>query len=152
MRFLKIIVLPLLSLSFAFAQSTPAGPGKANVRFTPDMLDKNVDPCVDFYAYACSKWQAQNPVPSDRSSWGRSNELTERGEYILRDILDKYSLNDAKRSAPEQQIGDYYQGCMDESAIERAGTAPLQEELKAIDFLKSKQDLAAEAIRLHRRG
>jgi putative endopeptidase len=152
MRILTLIALLLFLLSFSFGQTAPAGPGKANVRFTADMLDKSVDPCVDFYAYACSKWQAQNPVPSDRSSWGRFNELTERGEYILRDILDKYSANDAKRSAPEQKIGDYYQACMDESAIERAGAAPLQSELKAVDALKSKQDLAAEAIHLHRQG
>jgi endothelin-converting enzyme/putative endopeptidase len=41
---------------------------------------------------------------------------------------------------------------MDETAINKAGTAPLAAELKTIDRLKSKQDLAKDAIRLHRLG
>ena len=146
MRYLSLLLL-CGSLCLAQSNSTSSG-----VRFNPDMLDKSIDPCTDFYAYACGKWQAQNPIPSDRSSWGRFNELQERGENIIRDILEKYSANDSKRTANEQKIGDYYQGCMDETAINKAGTAPLAAELKTIDRLKSKQDLAKDAIRLHRLG
>ena len=146
MRYLSLLLL-CGSLCLAQSNSTSSG-----VRFNPDMLDKSIDPCTDFYAYACGKWQAQDPIPSDRSSWGRFNELQERGENIIRDILEKYSANDSKRTANEQKIGDYYQGCMDETAINKAGTAPLAAELKTIDRLKSKQDLAKDAIRLHRLG
>ena len=146
MRYLSLLLL-CGSLCLAQSNSTSSG-----VRFNPDMLDKSIDPCTDFYAYACGKWQAQDPIPSDRSSWGRFNELQERGENIIRDILEKYSANDSKRTANEQKIGDYYQGCIDETAINKAGTAPLAAELKTIDRLKSKQDLAKEAIRLHRLG
>src|SRR5437773_12175507 len=39
---------------------------------------------------------------------------------------------------------------MDESAIESAGTRPLQDEFKAIDALQSKQDLAEKVTHLHR--
>jgi putative endopeptidase len=123
-----------------------------NIGFSAEMLDKSVDPCTDFYAYACSKWKAKNPIPSDRPSWGRFNELQERGEYIMRDILQKYTNDDPKRSAVEQKIGDYYQSCMDEGAIEKLGTKPLTAGMERIAALKSKQDLAPELIRLHREG
>ena len=159
MRFLKItsLLLTLLLLPFVnscLAQSgAPAGqPQTGHVSFTADMLDKNIDPCTDFYGYACSKWQAQNPIPGDHPSWGRFNELEERGEQTVRGILEKYSANDSKRSPVEQKIGDYYQSCMDEAAIEAAGTRPLADEFKAIDALKSKADLAKELIRLHRQA
>jgi putative endopeptidase len=154
MRFLKITAFLLLAAGLGVAQSgAPANaPKNANVSFTADMLDKNIDPCTDFYAYACSKWQKQNPIPSDQPGWGRFNELQERGQYIVRDILQKYSAGDPKRSATEQKIGDYYQSCMDESAIESAGTRPLDNEFKMIDAIHSKPELAKEAIHLHRQG
>jgi len=161
MRFLKItsLVLSLLLLAFlslSLAQSGAGAPASqpktGHVSFTADMLDKNIDPCTDFYGYACSKWQAQNPIPGDHPSWGRFNELEERGEQTVRGILEKYAANDSTRSPVEQKIGDYYQSCIDEAAIEAAGTRPLADEFKAIDGLKSKADLAKEIIRLHRQA
>lgn len=154
MRVLKIMAFVLLAFGLCLAQSVaPAGQVQnENIRFSAGMLDKNIDPCTDFFAYACSKWKAQNPIPSDRSSWGRFNELQERGEYIVRDILQKSTVADPKRGALQQKIGDYYQSCMDENAIDTAETGPLQAELKAIDGLKSKQELAKQAVRLHRKG
>src|SRR6185312_14002742 len=88
MRYLSLLLL-CGSLCLAQSNSAPAAP--SGVRFNVDMLDKTIDPCTDFYAYACSKWQAQNPIPSDRSTWGRFNELQERGENVIREILEKYS-------------------------------------------------------------
>jgi putative endopeptidase len=157
MHFLRPIIIACLLVGMVAAQANPPasstekGPS-GNVGFSADMLDRSVDPCTDFYAYACSKWKAQNPIPSDRPSWGRFNELQERGEYIMRDILQKYTGDDPKRSAVEQKIGDYYQSCMDESAIEKLGTKPLAGDLERVAALKSKQDLAPELVQLHREG
>ncbi len=153
----KFLLFLCLCVGLTSAQANPPAssnerPPAGNVGFSVDMLDKSVDPCTDFYAYACSKWKAQNPIPSDRPSWGRFNELQERGEYIMRDILQRYTNADPKRSPVEQKIGDYYQSCMDESAIEKLGTKPLAEDLQRVAALKSKQDLAPELIRLHREG
>jgi len=156
MRFWKLFTI-VIALLPAFAapalrgQDTEASK-KAAIRFSPDLLDKDVDPCNDFYAYACSKWIAANPIPSDRSSWGRFNELAERGEYIVRDILEKAAVDRPGRTANEQKIGDYYASCMDEGAIEKAGTRPLDADFQSIAALTSKQHLAGEIVRLHREG
>jgi endothelin-converting enzyme/putative endopeptidase len=155
-NFVKLLTVCIM-LWTALAQNMPAqeksdSTKPADVRFSVDMLDKGIDPCNDFYAYACGKWVAQNPIPADRSSWGRFNELAERGEYIVREILEKAAVDRPGRSANEQKIGDYYASCMDESVIEKAGTKPLQPNFESIAAIKSKEDLAKEIVRLHREG
>jgi endothelin-converting enzyme/putative endopeptidase len=153
MRFFNTALFVVLSLALGYAQSAaPANSPSHPVRFSADMLDQSIDPCTDFYAYACTKWKAQNPIPGDRPGWGSFNVLQERGEYIVRDLLQKYSSNDSGRNPIEQKIGDYYQACMDEGAIDTAGIRPLDSELKTIAALHSKQDLAKEVVRLQRLG
>jgi putative endopeptidase len=115
----------------------------------PTLIDKSIDPCQDFYQYSCGGWLKQNPVPPDQSSYGRDTELAERNRLILRSILEKAAINDPKRSSIDQKIGDYYSSCMDETAIEKQGTAPLQPELDRIGNIKNKSDLAPVIARLH---
>ena len=150
---LKSLTVSLLLVPAVFAQEKPEAPKPpADVRFSADLLDKSIDPCNDFYGYACSKWQAQNPVPSDRPAWGRFNELQQRGEYIVRDILEKASVDRPGRGANEQRVGDYYASCLDEPAIEKAGTKSLEPDFHSIAAIQSKEDLPKEIVRLHRQG
>jgi putative endopeptidase len=151
MRYLsKVLAVFILLVPVLSAQEKPKS--AAAVPFSVDLLDKSIDPCNDFYAYACSKWRAQNPIPADRSSWGRFNELAERGQYIVRDILEKASAEHLGRSSNEQKIGDYYASCMDEAAVEKAGTKPLDRDFQSVSAIHSKQELPKEIVRLHDEG
>src|SRR5258706_5417864 len=147
MRVTSVAIGILASVAFAADPKIPATPG-----FDIHALDTAADPCVDFYQYACGSWNAKNPIPPDRSSWGRFDELFERNQIILRGILEKYSAADPKRSPLEQKIGDYYSACMDEAGIEKAGLAPIEPELGRIRALTDKAALAEEIARLHLAG
>ena len=137
--------LPLLLLLSPFLASSQTG-------FSPLSMDRTADPCVDFYQYACGGWLKANPVPADQASWGRFNELEDRNRDVLRRILDRLSVNDPKRTPIEQKIGDFYQSCMDETSINKAGLVPLKPELDRIAAIPAKSAIVDVLIRLQRRG
>jgi len=152
-----LLCLLLLSSSLAVLGQTgdaPAGTEKSKAtpkleHFDPNLIDKDLNPCDDFYKYSCKKWLTANPIPADQVFWSTGSSLELWNEAVLRDTMEASSKNDPKRSAVQQKIGDYWAACMDESAIEAAGLKPLQPELDRIDGLKSKKDITAEIARLH---
>lgn len=144
-----------LLASLAAAQDT--GTAKNNqepVRipgFDPALLDRSVDPCVDFYQYSCGPWMKNNPIPADQSTWGQFNELAERNRAILHDILEK-AAKASNRKPNEQKIGDFYESCMNEDAINKKGIAVLQPEFKRISALKDKGEIAGLIGHQHSQG
>jgi putative endopeptidase len=117
--------------------------------FDPNLVDKTLDPCNDFYKYACSKWLTANPIPADQVYWSTGSGLELWNENLLRETLEAASKNDPNRSTVQQKIGDYWAACMDESGIEAAGLKPLQPELERIAALKSKKEITLEIAHLH---
>ena len=117
--------------------------------FDTNLVDKSLNPCDDFYKYACNKWIAANPIPADQVYWTTGSGLEMWNDAVLRETLEANSKNDPKRTAVQQKIGDYWAACADESAIEAAGLKPLQPELDRIAALSSKKELALEIAHLH---
>src|SRR5580700_8584544 len=151
MRVLSVVFL-LCAAIFCSAQSTPSATGgpKQIPSFDVTAIDKTVEPCVDFYQYACGNWMKNNPIPPDKSRWGRFDELAEQNLYILRDILNQAQAP-GQHSATETKVGDFYASCMDESTIEKKGTAPLVPELARIDGIKTKANVIQQVAYMHQR-
>ena len=152
MRLLTVLsVLLALCLAAQAQRTTAAAAGSMPdlERFSPEQADKSLDPCSNFFQYACGKWIKANPIPADQAGWGTFNVLGIWNLAALHDALEQAANSPANHTAIEAMVGDYYASCKDEAAIDKAGIAPLQPTLESIAKLHDKSQLPALIARLH---
>ena len=116
------------------------------------VMDRAVDPCVDFYRFACGGWLRETRLPPDRPRLGRGfAAVDEKNQEVLRDILEGLSSSSA-RDREARQLGDFYASCLDEAAIEKGGMAPLQPIFGEIDRVRDPASLFEVTGHLHAIG
>lgn len=139
-----LLLLMAVGVCAQTSSSTKPAPG-----FSIDTIDKTIDPCVDFYKYACGNWIKNSEIPPDQAVWGSFVELHERNLDIERGILEKASAGGASRNAVDQRIGDLYGSCMDEKVVDAKGISPLKPELDRVAAVQDKGALIDEIAHLH---
>jgi endothelin-converting enzyme/putative endopeptidase len=146
MRALPVLLLFLLPNLLAQQPLT-------SLPYTPSLdlnaMDRSAQPCENFYRYACGTWIKDNPIPPDQPRWDVYSKLTYENQLFLWGLLQQAGNASAARTPNEQKIGDLFHACMDESAVEKAGAAPLGPALREIAALRSLDALPAFLARQH---
>jgi putative endopeptidase len=112
-------------------------------------LNRQVEACTDFYEFANGSWRAANPIPASLPKWSRRIAAHDENWHRQQSVLEATaSKKDWREGSAEQVAGDYYASCMDESAVEAAGIAPLRALMTLIDQARTLADVERNIRRL----
>ncbi|XP_040194186.1 phosphate-regulating neutral endopeptidase PHEX [Rana temporaria] len=92
-------------------------------------INLSVDPCDNFFQYACGGWIEHNPIPDDQSNYGIYPWLRNNVDLKIKALLEK-PLSKRRDSEATQKAKIFYISCMNESQIEEVDVRPLIKLLK----------------------
>ncbi|CAG2066313.1 unnamed protein product [Timema podura] len=93
-------------------------------------MDLNVDPCDNFYDFACGQFIKKTTIPDEKSSVNRFTLISDELQMQLRQIVDEpVKADDLK---PFRLAKDLFRSCINKSRIEERGLGPFRELLKEL--------------------
>lgn len=94
-------------------------------------IDDTVNPCDNFYDYACNSWIKNNPIPDGKSMWGTFGKLEMQNQLVVKNVLER-NVSEYK-SAAEKKAKSYYESCLDvDETMDKMGAKPMLDLLSKI--------------------
>lgn len=88
-------------------------------------LDETIDPCDDFYSFACGNFHNYASLPDGKNAYNSYSKVEELVQLQLRRILEQPPLPNEPK--PFQLVKQFYSSCLDEVTIEERGLQPLHD-------------------------
>ncbi|KAK7482533.1 hypothetical protein BaRGS_00026244, partial [Batillaria attramentaria] len=98
--------------------------------FLSESIDSTVNPCDDFYRFACGKWIDSHPIPTDSSSIQNFKLIADDVQDLLKELLMD---DDATSPQGIQQARSFFRSCEDTDRMDKRGAAPLLDMFKTAD-------------------
>jgi putative endopeptidase len=142
----------------AFAAVSKGG-SKPITLAVPDILDASalkdaIDPCNDFYQFACGRWIENTEIPADKDRvLHQSTALMDLTDEKLNNLILKVSKGDSSlQTKASKQIVDYYNSCMDFGKKVPAAEALLKKRLAMVERLPGIKDVTSILVAMHGEG
>jgi putative endopeptidase len=112
-------------------------PDVPSLGYSPQNMDRSVDPRKDFYRYAAGNWLKNTEIaPSDPDVGGFTLLAHQLDTQLLALIKDAAAASGLPKGSPRQQVGDFYKAAMDTSRRNALGLQPLAGDLQRIASAK----------------
>ncbi|XP_027755570.1 kell blood group glycoprotein isoform X1 [Empidonax traillii] len=105
-------------------------PGLALLERLLNSRNDTVEPCEDFYKYACGNWEGEHSSRSTEESLNVFDVLLEENLLILKRLLESPQFG--IRGSAQEKAMQFYRSCMDTEQIESQGTQPLKDLLNQV--------------------
>ncbi|KAL8594638.1 hypothetical protein ACOMHN_011378 [Nucella lapillus] len=92
-------------------------------------MDTSVDPCDNFYDYACGAWIQNTVIPAHKGSEEQYSIAKENLREAIKEIITNISRGDSPVFRKPQM---FYRSCMDTDTIESRGDQPLRAYLREL--------------------
>ena len=89
-------------------------------------LDESVDPCVDFDAFSCGGWKAENEIPPDSAHYGQFTVVRKALSETVKRELELESTEEYHGWEAVRKAKAFYALCMDENTIDADSTMHLK--------------------------
>ena len=87
--------------------------------------DHSINPCDNFYDYACAGWKKQRYIPDSKPVWDTFSDLMEANDKLLKNRLA--NGQPSKNSSAEAQLYKLYSSCLNTTAIDAVGLKPFKD-------------------------
>ncbi|XP_076754338.1 M13 family metallopeptidase neprilysin 2 isoform X2 [Xylocopa sonorina] len=91
-------------------------------------IDFDVEPCDDFYDFACGGFLKSTNIPDDKTSVNTFSVISDELQNQLRTSIEEKSPSDEPK--PFRLVKNLYKACMNKTVIEKQGLKPLLDILK----------------------
>ncbi|XP_043926611.1 endothelin-converting enzyme-like 1 [Protopterus annectens] len=95
-------------------------------KFISANLDTTIDPCKDFYSFACGGWLRKHAIPEDKLSYGIIAAIGEQNEEKLVSLLLRPVKHNYRTSA-ERKVKAFFNSCINLSMLDQMGAKPMLE-------------------------
>jgi endothelin-converting enzyme/putative endopeptidase len=125
------------------------------------LVDEDVNPCDDFYLYACKKWTSQNPIPPGHKKWSPLDSVAKSNkEWVasyLREHREMFINNQTEITEPHlaaeqqvyKQLDTFFQSCLksqDPANFKWEDVKKITDHFVSLDYASQKGRFTAFAL------